>query len=152
MDKTDKTILRMLQQDCTVSIQSIADAVNLSVTPCWKRIKRLEESGIIRDRVALLDRQKVDLSVSVFVHLKTQRHDNLWLEQFSRLIQEFEEVQECYRMAGEWDYLLRVVARDIPAFDRFYKKLVSQVEGLSDVSSSFAMEEIKYSTQLPLEG
>ncbi|WP_417598942.1 Lrp/AsnC family transcriptional regulator [Oceanospirillum sp.] len=150
MDKTDKTILNILQQDSTVAIQSIADTVNLSVTPCWKRIKRLEEKGIIQRRVALVDRHKVDLGVSVFVHLKTQRHDEDWLMAFADKIRQFDEVMECYRMAGEWDYLLRVVARDITAFDHFYKKLISQVEGLSDVSSSFAMEEVKYSTQLPL--
>lgn len=150
MDKTDQTILRILQQDCTTPIQQIADAVNLSVTPCWKRIRKLEEKGIIRQRVALLEPAQVDLGVSVFVHLKTQRHDDAWLKNFAERITAFDEVMECYRMAGEWDYLLRVVAKDIAAFDRFYKKLISGVEGLSDVNSSFAMEEIKYSTQLPL--
>lgn len=150
MDKTDQTILRILQQDCTTPIQQIADAVNLSVTPCWKRIRKLEEKGIIRQRVALLEPAQVDLGVSVFVHLKTQRHDDAWLKNFAERITAFDEVMECYRMAGEWDYLLRVVAKDIAAFDRFYKKLISGVEGLSDVNSSFAMEEIKYSTQLPV--
>ncbi|WP_086482069.1 Lrp/AsnC family transcriptional regulator [Oceanospirillum sanctuarii] len=150
MDKTDQTILKILQQDCTTPVQQIADAVNLSVTPCWKRIRKLEEKGIIRQRVALLEPAQVDLGVSVFVHLKTQRHDDAWLKSFAERVTAFDEVMECYRMAGEWDYLLRVVAKDIAAFDRFYKKLISGVEGLSDVSSSFAMEEIKYTTQLPL--
>jgi len=150
MDKTDQTILKVLQQDCTTPVQQIADAVNLSVTPCWKRIRKLEEKGIIRQRVALLEPAQVDLGVSVFVHLKTQRHDDAWLKSFAERVTAFDEVMECYRMAGEWDYLLRVVAKDIAAFDCFYKKLISGVEGLSDVSSSFAMEEIKYTTQLPL--
>lgn len=150
MDKTDKTILKMLQTDCTTPIQQIADTVNLSVTPCWKRIRKLEQQGIIRQRVALLEPAKVELGVSVFVHLKTLRHDERWLNTFAERVTAFDEVMECYRMAGEWDYLLRVVTQDISAFDRFYKKLISGVEGLSDVSSSFAMEEIKYTTQLPL--
>lgn len=151
MDKTDKAILKVLQRDSTVAINEIAEQVNLSVTPCWKRIKRLETQGVIQRRVALLDRNQVDLSVSVFVHIKTQRHDSVWLNHFSEAINRFDEVLECHRMAGEWDYLLRVVAKDIAAFDRFYKKLVTQVEGLTDVNSSFAMEEIKYSTQLPID-
>lgn len=151
MDKTDKIILSILQKDCTTPIQQIAEAVNLSVTPSWKRIRKLEESGVIRQRVALLAPDQVELGVSVFVHLKTRHHDENWLKQFAITISRFDEVMECYRMAGDWDYLLRVVAKDIAAFDRFYKKLISGVDGLSDVSSSFAMEEIKYTTRLPLE-
>lgn len=150
MDNTDKKILNLLQEDATLSIQELADRVNLSTTPCWKRIKRLEDDGIIKSRVALLDSDKVNLGVSVFVHIKTQRHEHDWLEHFAKSISEFEEVVECYRMAGEWDYLLRVVAKDITAFDLFYKKLVNQVQGLSDVTSSFSMEEIKYTTRLPV--
>ncbi len=151
MDEIDKRILNLLQTDCTLSVSDIADAVNLSTTPCWKRIKRLEDEGVIKARVALVDGLKVDLSVSVFVHLKTQRHDRKWLDKFARSVNTFEEVVACYRMSGEWDYLLHVVARDITAFDRFYKKLVNIVEGLSDVTSSFSMEQIKYTTKLPVQ-
>ncbi len=150
MDSTDLKILDLLQQDSTLSLSAVAEKVNLSSTPCWKRIKRLEDEGIIKARVALLDSSKVQLGVSVFVHIKTQHHDSAWLENFSTAVKEFNEVVECYRMAGEWDYLLRVVVQDIASFDCFYKKLVNRVGGLSDVTSSFSMEEIKYTTRLPL--
>ncbi|WP_286237515.1 Lrp/AsnC family transcriptional regulator [Neptuniibacter halophilus] len=150
MDSIDRQILNLLQADASLSVTELAERVNLSTTPCWKRIKRLEETGIIKARVALLDSQKLRLGVSVFVHIKTQHHDTQWLEHFAAVIAGFDEVMECYRMAGEWDYLLRVAVEDIAAFDRFYKQLVKQLPGLSDVTSSFAMEEIKYSTRLPL--
>lgn len=150
MDSVDKTILTLLQQDVTLPVSDIAERVNLSTTPCWKRIKRLEESGVIKSRVALLDAAKIGAGVSVFVHIKTQQHEQRWLTRFAESIAAFDEVMECYRMAGEWDYLLRVATKDIESFDRFYKKLISEVEGLTDVTSSFAMEEIKFSTRLPL--
>jgi len=150
MDATDKRILNLLQRDSTLSMSDLAEQVNLSTTPCWKRVKRLEDEGIIKGRVALVDGAKVELGISVFVHIKTQHHDSKWLEHFAAVITSFEEVIECYRMAGEWDYLLRIVAKDIESFDRFYKKLVNQVDGLSDVTSSFAMEEIKSTTRLPI--
>ncbi|MBU2964227.1 Lrp/AsnC family transcriptional regulator [Amphritea sp. 2_MG-2023] len=150
MDSTDKKILNLLQQDITLSVADIAEQANLSTTPCWKRIKRLESAGIIKARVVLLDSKKIGVGVSVFVHIKTQQHEEQWLKQFAEAILSFEEVMECYRMAGEWDYLLRVVTKDIDSFDRFYKKLITDVKGLTDVTSSFAMEEIKFSTRLPL--
>lgn len=150
MDNTDRKILHLLQQDSTMPLSDLAEQVNLSSTPCWKRVKKLQDEGIIKSRVALIDAHKVELGVSVFVHIKTQQHVNFWLQNFAEQIMAFDEVMECYRMAGEWDYLLRVVAKDIAAFDRFYKRLVSKVDGLSDVSSSFAMEEIKYTTELPI--
>jgi Lrp/AsnC family transcriptional regulator len=150
MDAVDIKILNILQADASISVAEIAERVNLSTTPCWKRVKKLEEEGVIKARVALLDSGKVALGVSVFVHIKTQHHDSDWLANFAQSIEMFDEVMECYRMAGEWDYLLKVVVEDIAAFDLFYKRLVNTVEGLRDVTSSFAMEEIKYSTQLPL--
>ncbi|MDX2422702.1 MAG: Lrp/AsnC family transcriptional regulator [Amphritea sp.] len=150
MDSIDKKILNLLQQDITLSVADIAEQANLSTTPCWKRIKRLESAGIIKARVVLLDSKKIGVGVSVFVHIKTQQHEEQWLKQFAEAILSFEEVMECYRMAGEWDYLLRVVTKDIDSFDRFYKKLITDVKGLTDVTSSFAMEEIKFSTRLPL--
>ncbi|MDG1026516.1 MAG: Lrp/AsnC family transcriptional regulator [Gammaproteobacteria bacterium] len=150
MDKIDRNILRLLQEDSTLSTADIAERVGLSTTPCWRRIQRLEESGVIRKRVALLARDKLNLGVSVFVAVKTNQHNWEWLAKFSEAVNQFPEVVEFYRMAGESDYLLRVVVPDIPAFDTFYKKLV-QTTDLSDVSSSFAMEQIKYTTALPLE-
>ena len=149
MDKIDRNILKLLQEDSTLSTADIAERVGLSTTPCWRRIQRLEESGVIRKRVALLARDKLNLGVNVFVAVKTNQHNWEWLAKFSEAVNQFTEVVEFYRMAGESDYLLRVVVPDIPSFDTFYKKLV-QTTDLSDVSSSFAMEQIKYTTALPL--
>jgi Lrp/AsnC family transcriptional regulator len=150
MDKIDRNILILLQEDSTLSTADIAERVGLSTTPCWRRIQRLEESGVIRKRVALLARDKLNLGVNVFVAVKTNQHNWEWLAKFSEAVNQFPEVVEFYRMAGESDYLLRVVVPDIPSFDTFYKKLV-QTTDLSDVSSSFAMEQINYTTALPLE-
>ncbi|PSJ47497.1 transcriptional regulator [Zobellella endophytica] len=152
MDTFDRRILALLQQDATLALKDLAEAVNLSTTPCWKRVKRLEEEGYIRARVALLDGERLGLGLSVFVQIKTQRHDSRWLARFAETVTAFEEVVEFYRMSGDWDYLLRVVVADINAYDRFYKKLITSTEGLSDITSSFAMEQIKYSTALPLGG
>ncbi|WP_445399396.1 Lrp/AsnC family transcriptional regulator [Zobellella sp. An-6] len=152
MDSFDRQILALLQQDATLALKDLAEAVNLSTTPCWKRVKRLEEEGYIRARVALLDGERLGLGLSVFVQIKTQRHDSRWLARFAETVTAFEEVVEFYRMSGDWDYLLRVVVADINAYDRFYKKLITSTEGLSDITSSFAMEQIKYSTALPLGG
>jgi Lrp/AsnC family transcriptional regulator len=113
-------------------------------------VRKLEESGYIRAKVVLLDPVRLGLGLSVFVQLKTQRHDSLWLETFAATVMQFEEVVEFYRMSGEWDYMLRVVVNDIAAYDSFYKKLITSTEGLSNITSSFAMEQIKYTTALPL--
>ena len=150
LDKTDRKLLKELQQDATLSLAELAEIVNLSPTPCWKRIKRLENDGFIKSRVALIDPEKVGLGVSVFVHIKTRHHNHSWLESFHKKVIDYPEVAECYRMSGEYDYLLRVVVKDIQSFDRFYKTLVNNVEGLTDVTSSFAMEQMKYTTSLPL--
>ena len=150
MDIFDRQILALLQHNASLALKELAEAVNLSVTPCWKRVKKLEEAGFIRGRVALLDADKLGLGLSVFVQIKTQHHDSRWLAQFAETVTAFDEVVEFYRMSGEWDYMLRVVVADIGAFDRFYKKLITSTEGLSDISSSFAMEQIKYTTALPL--
>ena len=150
MDKIDRSILKALQLDATLSLAELAEQVNLSSTPCWKRIKRLEAEGYITGRVALVNPSKVGLGVSVCVHIKTQHHNREWLETFADTVNQFPEVAECYRMSGEYDYLLRVVVKDIQSFDRFYKVLVNSVGGLTDVTSSFAMEQMKYTTALPL--
>lgn len=150
MDRIDRRILELLQKNAQLSTAEIAEQVGLSTTPCWRRIQRLEESGVIARRVALLDRSKINLGTDVFISVKTNQHNWEWLENFSRKVSEFPEVMEFYRMAGEADYLLRVVVPDMPAFDAFYKKLIQSTE-LADVSSSFAMEQIKYTTALPLQ-
>ena len=150
MDNTDRKILALLQEDAAQPIADVARKVDLSVTPCWRRIQKLQEDGVIRARVALLDEAKVGFGMSVFVAIKTDQHNSDWLTEFADQISKYTEVVEFYRMSGEVDYLLRVVVPDIAAYDRFYKKLISEVK-LTDVSSSFAMEQIKYTTALPLD-
>lgn len=149
LDPIDRRILRELQADATIAIADLAERVGLSQTPCWKRVKRLTDEGIIERRVALLDRDKLDLGLVVFVAIKTSRHDQAWLDGFARGAAALPEVVEFYRMSGETDYLLKVIVRDIAAYDRFYKRLIATAP-LGDVSSSFAMEQIKFTTALPL--
>ena len=150
MDLIDRNILDLLQADASLSISEIAKKVCLSQTPCWKRIQKLENLGIIKGKVALLDSKKLNLGLTVFVQLKTDKHDESWLTKFAEAVREMPEVVEVYRMAGEIDYLLRVVVSDTDSYDRFYKALIKKVP-LTDVSSSFAMEEIKYTTALPIK-
>lgn len=150
LDKVYWQILAILQQDCTVSLNELAEAVNLTTTPCWKRLKKMEEGGVIRERVALLDAQALDLSFTAFVMVTTNNHSHEWYCRFVTAVEEFPEVMEFYRMAGEYDYMMKVQVKDMPCFDRFYKKLVNSIEGLNKVTSTFAMESLKYTTQLPL--
>lgn len=140
----------MLQEDATLSVGAVAEAVHLSTTACWKRIQNLEERGVIRKRVALLDPAQLNLRMTVFVAVKTNRHDLQWLQKFSEVVRDIPEVVEFYRMSGEVDYLLRIVVPDIQAYDQVYKRLIKDTQ-LSDVSSSFAMEEFKNTTALPLD-
>ena len=150
LDEMDVKILRILQEDCTRPVADIGKEVGLSTTPCWRRIQKLEEAGVIRRRVALLAPPRVNVGVTVFVSIKTDEHSLAWLERFHAAVVDFPEVVEFYRMSGEVDYLLRVVVPDIAAYDGFYKKLISRIE-ISKVSSAFAMEQIKYTTALPLD-
>jgi Lrp/AsnC family transcriptional regulator len=150
MDKLDRRILRILQEDSTIAVADLAKKVGLSTTPCWRRIQKLEEEGVIRKRVALLNPEKVNGRVTVFVSIRTNSHSMEWLKRFSEVIAEFPEVVEFYRMSGDVDYLLRVVVPDIAAYDAFYQRLISKIE-IRDVSSAFAMDQIKYTTELPLD-
>ena len=149
MDSTDRKILNLLQTDASLTVKQIAQQIPLSVTPCWKRIQKLEQNGFIRARVALLDPKKVNANVTVFVAIKTDQHTSDWIERFNREVSQLPEVMEIYRMSGEIDYLLRVVVSSIEAHDAFYKKLIDRIE-LANVTSSFAMEQIKYTTALPV--
>lgn len=149
LDKTDKAILSLLQQNGERPVSDIAEQVGLTSTPCWRRIQRLQESGIITRRVALLSAASLGLTMTVFVQVKAARHDGNWLEKFARHCSSFDEVVEFYRMSGEYDYLLKVLVCDMASFDHFYKRLVNGID-LNDVTSSFAMEQIKYSTAMPL--
>jgi Lrp/AsnC family transcriptional regulator len=149
MDALDQKILNLLQEDVTLPVAVVAERVGLTATPCWRRIQKLEEAGIIRGRVALLDRDKLNLGVTVFVAVRTNQHNMAWFERFSRAVAEIDEIVGFYRMSGEVDYLLHVVVPDIAGYDAVYKRLIAKIE-LSDVSSSFAMEVIKETTRLPL--
>ena len=149
MDRIDLKILDLIQHDATMSTADIAAAVGLSTTPCWRRINNLERKGVIKQRVALLDRDHLNVGVDAFVAIRTDQHNERWLETFAKAVAAFPEVIELYRMSGDVDYLMRVVVPDIDAYDGFYKRLIRAVD-LSDVSSSFAMERIKYTTLLPL--
>jgi Lrp/AsnC family transcriptional regulator len=149
LDDYDVKILRLLQRDATLSLADIAAKVGLSTTPCWRRIQKLEAGGIVRRRVALLDRAALNTGVTVFVAIRTTQHNPAWLSRFAKAVVDFPEVVDCYRMSGEIDYLMRLVLPDIAAYDAFYKRLIARVE-LSDVTSMFAMEEIKSTTELPL--
>ncbi|MDR3494625.1 MAG: Lrp/AsnC family transcriptional regulator [Ancalomicrobiaceae bacterium] len=149
MDRIDRKILQILQEDCTVPVAEIGRRVGLSTTPCWRRIQKLEEDGVIMRRVAVLDPRLVNAKVTAFVAVTTSQHSEDWLKRFAEIVSQMPEVVEFYRMAGQVDYLLRVVVSDIEAYDTFYKKLIAKID-ISDVSSSFAMEQIKYTTALPL--
>jgi len=150
MDRYDRQILEILQEDATVPVAELGERVGLTSTPCWRRVQKLEDSGVIRKRVALLDAARLNVGVTVFVSVRTSQHNDKWLKSFHALVASIPEVTEFYRMAGDTDYLLRVVVPDIAAYDRVYKKLIQGAE-LADVSSSFAMEQIKYTTALPLD-
>lgn len=149
MDAIDVKILAYLQTDATMAVSEIAAQVGLTTSPCWNRIQKLENEGVISARVALLDPARLNLAATVFVSVRTNQHSSAWLNQFAGAVSDFPEVVEFYRLSGEVDYLLRVVVPDIAAYDRFYKRLIDRVE-LADLSSSFAMERIKYTTALPL--
>lgn len=149
LDAVDRRILRELQADATTPIAELAERAGLSQTPCWKRVKRLTDAGIITGRVALLDPVKLDLGLAVFVSVRTNRHDQEWLDLFADAASSMPEVVEFYRLSGDTDYLLKVRVRDIAAYDAFYRKLIARVP-LADVSSAFAMEQIKSTTALPV--
>ncbi|KJG11162.1 transcriptional regulator [Photobacterium kishitanii] len=150
LDSVDRTLLRLLQDDATMPLAELAEAVNLTTTPCWKRLKRLEEDGILRQRVALLDPVKLGIAFTAFVQIKTSNHSQDWFNNFVSTVTEFPEVMEFYRMAGEYDYMMKVQVADMQAFDNLYKKLVASVSDLTNVTSTFAMEPLKYTTALPV--
>ncbi|HKW82194.1 MAG TPA: Lrp/AsnC family transcriptional regulator [Burkholderiaceae bacterium] len=149
MDSIDRKILELLQHDAGLQVAEVASRVGLSQTPCWRRIQRLKDAGVITRNVMLLDPRKINLGVTVFVAVRTSTHTQAWFDHFRAAVEAIPEVVEFYRMSGEIDYLLRVVVPDIAAYDAVYKRLIAGTQ-LFDVSSSFAMEEIKFTTALPL--
>jgi Lrp/AsnC family transcriptional regulator len=149
LDRLDLNILNALQEDATLSMAEVGAKVGLSSTPCWKRVKRLEDAGLIERRVTIINRALVGLPVTVFVSIRAGQHDEKWLQRFASMVSALPEVQEFHRMSGDVDYLLKVVASSIEGYDRFYKKLISLAD-LAGVSSAFSMEQIKSTTALPL--
>jgi Lrp/AsnC family transcriptional regulator len=149
MDEIDRQLLHILQENATLSIAQMAERVGLSPTPCWKRIQKLEAAGIVTRRVALVDPERVGVGLSVLVSVEAGEHTPEWLQRFSAGVSAMAEIMEVYRMAGDVDYMLRVVVADMQSYDVFYKKLISAV-ALKNVTSRFAMEKIKSVTALPV--
>jgi Lrp/AsnC family transcriptional regulator len=149
MDKLDRKILELLQKDGGLTAAEVAERIGLSKAPCWRRIQRLEEEGVIKQTVALLNARQLNLGTTVFVTLKTANHSEAWFEKFVKAVRDIPEVVEIHRMSGDVDYLMRIVVPDIDAYDLVYKRLIAGVE-FKDVSASFALETIKYTTALPL--
>jgi Lrp/AsnC family transcriptional regulator len=149
MDAIDRKILAVVQQDASLSVAEIGQRVGLSSTPCWKRLQKLEAEGVITRRVALVDQEKIGLGITVFVSVETGDHSQDWIKRFAETVSAMPQVMEFYRMAGDVDYMLRVVVRDMQSYDAFYKKLIETVP-LKNVTSRFAMERIKQTTALPI--
>ncbi|MBI1400002.1 MAG: winged helix-turn-helix transcriptional regulator [Hyphomonas sp.] len=149
IDDTDRLILRALQADASTSLESLAAAASISVNTCWRRVKRLEEAGVLVRRVALVDPESVGLGQTVFVAIRTREHSADWVERFAKAVRSLPEVVEFYRMAGDVDYLLKIQVGSVKDYDRVYRALISRID-LADVSATFAMECIKNTTELPL--
>ncbi|WP_107496063.1 Lrp/AsnC family transcriptional regulator [Thalassobius sp. I31.1] len=149
IDDTDRKILKHLQQDASLSLEALGEAVNLSRNGCWRRVRAMEEAGVIRKRVTLLDPDKLDLGLIVFIQIRTRSHDADWLTKFACATREMPEILGAYRMTGDLDYLIRARVRDVKDYDDLYQRLISRVD-MSDVSASFVMEELKETTELPL--
>lgn len=151
MDSTDRKILAIVQEDASLAVAEVAARVNLSQTPCWRRIQKLEESGVIQKRVALVDPQALGLDLTVFVEVQSPDHSKDWMDGFASVLSRMPEVMEVYRMAGDVDYLLRITVASMAAYDDFYQRLIAQVP-LKNVTSRFAMERMKYTTAYPVPG
>lgn len=149
MDRIDRKILALLQTDADIALAELSDKVGLSQTPCWKRIQKLQQSGVIQKRVALVSPEKVGLGLTVFVQIETADHSGPWLDSFAEAVTAMPEVMELYRMAGDVDYMMRVVVADMAAYDAFYKRLINRFP-LKNVTSRFAMERVKFTTALAI--
>lgn len=150
LDPYERKILRELQRDASLTTAQVAERVGLSASPCWRRIDRLERDGFILRRVAIVDRQKVGLNAHVFVQVKLNAQGRANLDEFSARIREYPEVLDCYVLLGSVDFLIRVVARDIKAYERFFFENLSQLPGVQEITSTVALSEIKATTSLPL--
>lgn len=150
LDSIDRRLLALLQVDASLSISDLADRVGLSKNPCWRRIRRLEEDGVICRRVTLLDPERLNCGLTAFIAVRTDRHNPAWSETFSKAVADIPEIVGAFRMTGDTDYLLHAVVPDMKAFDALYQRLIARID-LTDVSSSFVMEDIKRTTALPLD-
>ena len=150
IDDFDRRILSAIQSDATLPLADLAERVGLSPTPCWRRIQRLGQAGIIQKRVAILDRRQLNVSVTVFIAVRTSHHTAEWIDIFRKATSDIPEIVDVYRMSGEIDYLIRAFVPDIESYDALYKKLIARV-ALNDVTSMFAMEELKSTTEIPLD-
>jgi len=150
MDAVDRKLLDLLQRDASLSLDELSERASLSRNACWRRIKRLEDDGVIKARVTLLDAKAINVGLTAFIALRTTEHSAKWLDQFSRAVRDIPEIVGVYRLTGDLDYLLQAVIPDVAAYDSLYKRLISKIT-LADVSSSFVMEEIKATTVLPLD-
>jgi Lrp/AsnC family transcriptional regulator len=148
LDRIDKSILEMLQRDVTLSVGEIADRVTVSRTACWRRIQNLLADGVIDKRVALLNQDKVNLPLTAYISVRTNQHNQEWARLFQEIVNQIPEILEVYRMSGDLDYLIKAAVTDMPGYDRLYQKLIKA--DIFDVSSSFVMERMKYTTELPL--
>jgi Lrp/AsnC family transcriptional regulator len=149
MDKQDKQILKQLQQDSSLSVGELADAVGMSKSACWRRVQKLEENGTIVERVAILNQEKLSLPLTVYISVRTNQHNENWVRKFQQVAEDIPGVLEAYRMTGDLDYLIKAVVQDMPDYDNLYQQLIQA--DLFDVSSSFVMETIKHTTRLPLD-
>ena len=152
LDRIDRQILSLIQDDASLPIQQVADKVGLSVNPCWRRIRQMESAGIIQGRVALVDPEKVGLGLTVFVRVKTREHSADWARTLNEVIAAMPEILECHRIGGDVDYLLKVVVQNMADYDRTYKELIERLPSLADVSALFSMERLKSVTGLPIPG
>ena len=150
MDNIDRRILAELQRDANLPMQELGERVGLSHTPCWRRVKRLEERGIVKDRVALLDAEQLDLAVNVFVNVNLRRHQENALNRFEAAVQDIPEIVECYSVSGETDFLLRVVVADVTAYEHLVKATLVHLPEVGNLTSTFALRQVKYTTALPL--
>jgi len=150
LDTYDRKILALLQRNSEMSLNDIADEIGLTSTPCWRRIRKLQDQGYFKKRVVLLDEEKLNVGVSVFMAIRTNQHSQEWAKKFVKAAREIPEIVDIFRLAGDVDYMLRAVVPDIATYDRIYQRLIEKVE-ISDVSSMFAMETIRSSTELPLD-
>ncbi|MCW2304910.1 Lrp/AsnC family transcriptional regulator [Rhodovulum sulfidophilum] len=147
-DEIDRKILEILQRDSDLAVNALADIVGLSPTPCWRRIKRLEEAGVIKGRVAIVDHARANVGMTVFIGITAPRHETAWLNQFRALIDDLPEIVEAYRLTGATDYILKVVVPDISTYDRVYKAMIERLD-FSQINSSISMEELKFTTAVP---